>query len=158
MEDSYLINERKLNKLSPRIVLSSLHGPAADYFKKLFANFGFSNLTATESQSTATFDFSTVPIPSTALWKEALKQSIYYAEQRDSKFILCTDPIGECLLIAERLEDETWHIFEAHELAIILIPHLIAFKKLKGKEEQKYYVYIERENEILKRYCQTYEG
>ena len=152
MEDCYLINERKLNKLCPRIVLSSLHGPATDYFRKLFVNFAFPYLTVTEMQSSITFDFPTVPIPSTALWKRAINESMLYAVVRYSKFILCTDPIGESIIVAEKLDDEKWHIFEPHELAIILIPHLIAFKKSKGKDD-KHVVIIDRENELLKKYC-----
>ena len=48
MEEAFLFNTRKLNKICQRIIFSSLHGPATDYLKKLFANFGFSNLISTE--------------------------------------------------------------------------------------------------------------
>ena len=50
MEERYLINPRKLNKLCQRIVFSSLHGPATDYLKKLFANFGLPSIFSTECQ------------------------------------------------------------------------------------------------------------
>jgi phosphomannomutase len=49
LEDKFLINHKNVNKLCPRIVITSLHGPASDYLKKLFANFGFPNLSTTEA-------------------------------------------------------------------------------------------------------------
>lgn len=83
-------------------MLTSLHGPASDYMKKLFANFGFPNLSTTETQSQMSVDFVTVPLPSTQLHKLALKQSFLHAGARDSKFIICTDLIGESILVAEQ--------------------------------------------------------
>jgi hypothetical protein len=48
---------------------------------------------------------------------------------RDSKFIICIDPIGQSILAAEQLEDEngSWKVFTSEELAIIMITHLKAY-------------------------------
>jgi phosphomannomutase len=48
LEERFLINHRKTNKLCPKITYSSLHGPASDYLKKVFANFGFPSLIVPE--------------------------------------------------------------------------------------------------------------
>ena len=42
LEDKFLFNQRRLNKEYSSLVFTSLQGPAYDYIKKVFANFGFS--------------------------------------------------------------------------------------------------------------------
>jgi len=46
LEERFLINQRKVNKLCPKLLVTSMHGPASDYITKVFANFGFSNLSS----------------------------------------------------------------------------------------------------------------
>lgn len=41
LEEKYLYNQRKTNKVCEKIIFSSLHGPTYDYLKKILANFGF---------------------------------------------------------------------------------------------------------------------
>ena len=36
-----MFNQRKINKLSEKMAFSSLHGPAFEFMRKIFANFGF---------------------------------------------------------------------------------------------------------------------
>lgn len=44
--------------------------------------------------------------------------------------MLCTDPIGECLSIAEKLDEEgnedgEWYYFNSHEIGVILLDFLV---------------------------------
>lgn len=45
-------------------------------------------------------------MPSTLLGKIALRHSFNLADQKESKFVICTDPMGETILMAERKDVE----------------------------------------------------
>jgi phosphomannomutase len=65
MEERFLLNQRKVNKSCQRFVFTSLFGPAFDFMKKLFANFGFPNQYYADLPTPqAGIDFPGVPMPS----------------------------------------------------------------------------------------------
>lgn len=72
LEERFLINTRKVNKQCPRLLLTSMNSPALDYMTKVFANFGFSNLSSGEVQQSG---FDSIQLSSTLLHKAALRQA-----------------------------------------------------------------------------------
>jgi phosphomannomutase len=103
MEERFLLNQRKVNKSCQRFVFTSLYGPAFDFMKKLFANFGFPNQYYADLPTPqAGIEFPGVPMPSVSkLGLLALRQARQTAERHDSKVIIGTDPIGESIIVAE---------------------------------------------------------
>ena len=115
--------------------------------KKVYANFGFPSLNVPETQAGTSTEFDTLLIPSVALEKIAMRQSIIFAEEKEMKFIAISDPIGESLMIAE-LIDNHWFIYESYQLAAILIDYLVAVSSVKeDSSENKEYVVICEQNE-----------
>ena len=106
--------------------------------KKLFANFGFPNQSCTD-QSSNEFDYFPFQ-PSVALSKIAIRSSISQIDMRseDSRYIFCMDPVGESLIISELVEKQ-WHIYECHEVAILMIDNIMAHMKINTqiKENEK---------------------
>jgi hypothetical protein len=49
----------------------------------------------------------------------------------DSRFIFCMDPIGESLLFSELLDNQ-WHIYEYHDLVILMLDNIVAHLKSIG--------------------------
>jgi hypothetical protein len=83
----------------------------------------------------------------------ALRHSFIHADIKNSNFIICTDPIGESLLVSERArEEDDWHTFSGEELAMLIIVHLKAFIETKDKD-RAYYVSIEGPNKSLESLC-----
>lgn len=106
LEDLFLLNQRKLNKVCQKIVATSLHGPAIDYMRKIFANFGFPSILVPESQSQSGCKFDSVIAPDPSLGKLSLRQALILAESKEAKFVICTDPTGQSLTIAEFIIDK----------------------------------------------------
>jgi len=127
LEEGFLFNQRKLNKACQRIVATSLHGPAIDYLRKLFANFGFPSILVPECQQASTCQFETVVSPDPVLGKLSLRHALNMAEAKEAKFVICTDPIGQSLTIAEYLPNEkSWYIYKSYEISILLLDYLLS--------------------------------
>ncbi len=123
VEEKYLINQRKLNKSCHPMIVSSLQGAASDYMKKMFANFGFPSLFVPELQQAISPDFETTLIPSLLLGGNlTFKYCRQTADLKKSKLMICTDPIGECMAIAEYINE--WVYYDSHQISLLLLDFL----------------------------------
>eukprot|EP00347_Sterkiella_histriomuscorum_P010251 403377011 len=155
LEEQYLYNQRKTNKICEKIVFSSLHGPAYDYMKKILANFGFPSPVMHESHQNMSHNFDTVIKPSVSLEKLILRYQLQCLEKADTNgagaYSICTDPIGESIILTENLSNtqlkleqnnlkdqstivnstrkSKFHIFKPFELAIILMEFMISHQE-----------------------------
>jgi phosphomannomutase len=78
-----------------------MHGVGYDFIRKIFLNFGFSNLVIVREQIEPDPEFSTVKYPNPEEGEGALKLAIAAAEAAGSKIIFANDPDADRLAIAE---------------------------------------------------------
>ncbi|CDW72796.1 glucose-bisphosphate synthase [Stylonychia lemnae] len=159
IEEKFLFNQRKINKLSDKIVFSSLHGPAYEFMRKIFANFGFPSLIIPEQHQNMSALFDTVIIPDVNLQQLVLRYSFQCCDQKDSNIIICTDPIGEQIQLAERIkigEKMIWKIYKASDLAIILIEFSKqSLAQQQGEQKNSIVVVLDQNSLSVQKYCES---
>ena len=66
--------------------------------------------------------------------------------------MICSDPIGEGLIIAEKVSDNgEWYIYESYQIAGILIDYIISSKDHK----EDYVVVCDDHERMIEEYCKT---
>ncbi|ALL07125.1 phosphoglucomutase [Pedobacter sp. PACM 27299] len=115
-----------------KIVFSPIHGTGITLVPQALAQFGFTNLTLVEEQSTPDGNFPTVVYPNPEE-KEALTLALKKAEEIDADLVLATDPDADRVGIAVKNNDGQFVLLNGNQTGSLLINYLLSAWEEKGK-------------------------
>nr|WP_294870344.1 phospho-sugar mutase [uncultured Pedobacter sp.] len=115
-----------------KIVYSPIHGTGITLVPKALEQFGFTNLTLVEEQSTPDGNFPTVVYPNPEE-KEALTLALKKAEEIDADLVLATDPDADRVGIAVKNNDGEFVLLNGNQTGSLLINYLLSAWEEKGK-------------------------
>lgn len=122
-----------------KIVYSPIHGTGITLVPKALAQFGFTNLTLVEEQSTPDGNFPTVVYPNPEE-KEALTLAMNKAKEIDADLVLATDPDADRVGIAVKDNAGEWVLLNGNQTGSLLINYILSAWQEKGKLTGNEYV------------------
>ncbi|RNL52382.1 phospho-sugar mutase [Pedobacter jejuensis] len=122
-----------------KIVYSPIHGTGITLVPKALEQFGFTNVTLVEEQSTPDGNFPTVVYPNPEE-KDALTLAINKAKEIDADLVLATDPDADRVGIAVKDNDGEWVLLNGNQTGSLLINYIVSAWEEKGKLTGKEYV------------------
>jgi phosphoglucomutase len=122
-----------------KIVYSPIHGTGITLVPKALAQFGFTNLTLVEEQSTPDGNFPTVVYPNPEE-KEAMTLALNKAEEIDADLVLATDPDADRVGIAVKNNDGEFVLLNGNQTGSLLINYLLTAWQEKGKLDGNQYI------------------
>ncbi len=122
-----------------KIVYSPIHGTGITLVPKALAQFGFSNLTLVEEQSTPDGNFPTVVYPNPEE-KEALTLALKKAKDIDADLVLATDPDADRVGIAVKNTEGEFVLLNGNQTGSLLINYLLTAWEEKGKLDGNQYI------------------
>ncbi|NRF37370.1 phospho-sugar mutase [Pedobacter foliorum] len=122
-----------------KIVYSPIHGTGITLVPKALAQFGFTNLTLVEEQSTPDGNFPTVVYPNPEE-KEALTLALKKAQEIDADLVLATDPDADRVGIAVKNNDGEFVLLNGNQTGSLLINYLLSAWEEKGKLTGEQYI------------------
>jgi len=122
-----------------KIVFSPIHGTGITLVPKALAQFGFTNLTLVEEQSTPDGNFPTVVYPNPEE-KEALTLALKKAQEIDADLVLATDPDADRVGIAVKNNDGEFVLLNGNQTGSLLINYLLTAWEEKGKLDGNQYI------------------
>ncbi len=115
-----------------KIVFSPIHGTGITLVPKALAQFGFTNVTLVEEQSTPDGNFPTVVYPNPEE-KEALTLALKKAQDIDADLVLATDPDADRVGIAVKNNEGEFVLLNGNQTGSLLINYLLSAWEEKGK-------------------------
>ena len=115
-----------------KIVFSPIHGTGITLVPKALEQFGFTNVTLVEEQSTPDGNFPTVVYPNPEE-KEALTLALKKAQEIDADLVLATDPDADRVGIAVKNNDGEFVLLNGNQTGSLLINYLLSAWEEKGK-------------------------
>jgi len=115
-----------------KIVYSPIHGTGITLVPKALEQFGFTNLTLVEEQSTPDGNFPTVVYPNPEE-KEALTLALKKAQEIDADLVLATDPDADRVGIAVKNNDGEFVLLNGNQTGSLLINYLLSAWEEKDK-------------------------
>jgi len=122
-----------------KIVFSPIHGTGITLVPKALEQFGFTNVTLVEEQSTPDGNFPTVVYPNPEE-KEALTLALKKAEAIDADLVLATDPDADRVGIAVKNNDGQFVLLNGNQTGALLINYLLSAWEEKGKLNGDQYI------------------
>jgi len=122
-----------------KIVYSPIHGTGITLVPQALAQFGFTNLTLVEEQSTPDGNFPTVVYPNPEE-KEALTLALKKAQDIDADLVLATDPDADRVGIAVKNNDGEFVLLNGNQTGSLLINYLLTAWDEKGKLDGNQYI------------------
>jgi phosphoglucomutase len=122
-----------------KIVYSPIHGTGITLVPQALAQFGFTNLTLLEEQSTPDGNFPTVVYPNPEE-KEALTLALKKAQDIDADLVLATDPDADRVGIAVKNNDGEFVLLNGNQTGSLLINYLLTAWEEKGKLDGNQYI------------------
>ncbi|MEJ2884154.1 phospho-sugar mutase [Pedobacter sp. GR22-6] len=122
-----------------KIVYSPIHGTGITLVPKALEQFGFTNLTLVEEQSTPDGNFPTVVYPNPEE-KEALTLALKKAQEIDADLVLATDPDADRVGIAVKNNDGEFVLLNGNQTGSLLINYLLSAWEEKGKLNGEQYI------------------
>ncbi|WP_316838369.1 phospho-sugar mutase [Pedobacter gandavensis] len=122
-----------------KIVFSPIHGTGITLVPQALAQFGFTNLTLVEEQSTPDGNFPTVVYPNPEE-KEALTLALKKAAEIDADLVLATDPDADRVGIAVKNNDGEFVLLNGNQTGSLLINYLLSAWEEKGKLDGNQYI------------------
>lgn len=122
-----------------KIVYSPIHGTGITLVPKALEQFGFTNLTLVEEQSTPDGNFPTVIYPNPEE-KEALTLALKKAQEIDADLVLATDPDADRVGIAVKNNDGEFVLLNGNQTGSLLINYLLSAWEEKGKLTGNQYI------------------
>jgi len=122
-----------------KIVYSPIHGTGITLVPKALEQFGFTNLTLVEEQSTPDGNFPTVVYPNPEE-KEALTLALKKAQEIDADLVLATDPDADRVGIAVKNNDGEFVLLNGNQTGSLLINYLLSAWEEKGKLTGEQYI------------------
>ncbi|MEM9299714.1 MAG: phospho-sugar mutase, partial [Bacteroidota bacterium] len=139
--DKIYLTEIKKLALSPeavkkhhdlKIVFSPIHGTGVTLVPPSLKNYGFTNVTVVESQSTPDGNFPTVVYPNPEE-KEALSIALKEATEIDADLVLATDPDADRVGIAVKNNDGEFELLNGNQTGSLLIYYILERWKERGQ-------------------------
>ncbi|HKG07293.1 MAG TPA: phospho-sugar mutase, partial [Pedobacter sp.] len=115
-----------------KIVYSPIHGTGITLVPGALKQFGFTNLTLVEEQSTPDGNFPTVVYPNPEE-KEALTLALKKAAEIDADLVLATDPDADRVGIAVKNNEGEFVLLNGNQTGSLLINYLLSAWEEKGK-------------------------
>ncbi|MBC6110401.1 phospho-sugar mutase [Pedobacter fastidiosus] len=115
-----------------KIVYSPIHGTGITLVPKALEQFGFTNVTLVEEQSTPDGNFPTVVYPNPEE-KEALTLAMNKAKEIDADLVLATDPDADRVGIAVKDNDGEWVLLNGNQTGSLLINYILTAWQENGK-------------------------
>jgi len=122
-----------------KIVYSPIHGTGITLVPKALEQFGFTNLTLVEEQSTPDGNFPTVVYPNPEE-KEAMTLALNKAKEIDADLVLATDPDADRVGIAVKNNDGEFVLLNGNQTGSLLINYLLTAWQEKGKLDGNQYI------------------
>lgn len=115
-----------------KIVFSPIHGTGITLVPIALQQFGFTNVTLVEEQSTPDGNFPTVVYPNPEE-KEALTLALKKAQEIDADLVLATDPDADRVGIAVKNNEGEFILLNGNQTGSLLINYLLSAWEEKGK-------------------------
>ncbi|MBC7566344.1 MAG: phospho-sugar mutase, partial [Pedobacter sp.] len=122
-----------------KIVYSPIHGTGITLVPKALEQFGFTNLTLVEEQSTPDGNFPTVVYPNPEE-KEALTLALKKAKDIDADLVMATDPDADRVGIAVKNNEGEFVLLNGNQTGSLLINYLLTAWEEKGKLDGNQYI------------------
>lgn len=122
-----------------KIVYSPIHGTGITLVPKALEQFGFTNVTLVEEQSTPDGNFPTVVYPNPEE-KEAMTLALKKAAEIDADLVLATDPDADRVGIAVKNNDGEFVLLNGNQTGSLLIHYLLSAWEEKGKLDGNQYI------------------
>lgn len=122
-----------------KIVYSPIHGTGITLVPQALSQFGFTNLSLVEEQSTPDGNFPTVVYPNPEE-KEALTLALKKAREIDADLVLATDPDADRVGIAVKNNDGEFVLLNGNQTGSLLINYLLTAWQEKGKLNGDQYI------------------
>lgn len=122
-----------------KIVYSPIHGTGITLVPKALEQFGFTNVTLVEEQSTPDGNFPTVVYPNPEE-KEALTLALKKAGEIDADLVLATDPDADRVGIAVKNNEGEFVLLNGNQTGSLLINYLLSAWEEKGKLNGEQYI------------------
>ncbi|RZM17689.1 MAG: phospho-sugar mutase, partial [Pedobacter sp.] len=122
-----------------KIVFSPIHGTGITLVPKALEQFGFTNVTLVEEQSTPDGNFPTVVYPNPEE-KEALTLALKKAQEIDADLVLATDPDADRVGIAVKNNEGEFVLLNGNQTGSLLINYLLSAWEEKGKLTGEQYI------------------
>ena len=122
-----------------KIVFSPIHGTGITLVPQALAQFGFTNLTLVEEQSTPDGNFPTVVYPNPEE-KEAMTLALKKAQEIDADLVLATDPDADRVGIAVKNKEGQFELLNGNQTGALLIHYLLTAWEEKGKLDGNQYI------------------
>jgi len=122
-----------------KIVFSPIHGTGITLVPQALEQFGFTNVTLVEEQSTPDGNFPTVVYPNPEE-KEALTLALKKAQDIDADLVLATDPDADRVGIAVKNNDGEFVLLNGNQTGSLLINYMLTAWEEKGKLDGDQYI------------------
>ncbi|XP_054712321.1 phosphopentomutase-like [Uloborus diversus] len=113
------VNTKCMSQTTIKITTTALHGVGHPFLKKALQKSGFYGWVPVSSQMHPDGDFPTVKFPNPEE-KDSLALAIALSDEKKCTLILANDPDADRLAVAEKLHDNTWHIYSGNEIGALL--------------------------------------
>ncbi len=114
-----------------KIVYTPIHGTGIKLVPEVLKEFGFSNVTIVEEQSTPDGNFPTVVYPNPEE-TEAMSIGLKTARELDADILLGTDPDSDRVAIGVKNHQGEWVLLNGNQTAVLAFNYMIEARKTKG--------------------------
>jgi phosphoglucomutase len=114
-----------------KIVYTPIHGTGIKLVPRVLSEFGFTNVTIVEEQSTPDGNFPTVVYPNPEE-SEAMSIGLKKAKELDADILLGTDPDADRVGIGVKDNNGNWILLNGNQTAVLAFNYMIESRKEKG--------------------------
>jgi len=114
-----------------KIVYTPIHGTGITLVPEVLKQFGFTNVTIVDEQSTPDGNFPTVVYPNPEE-SEAMSIGLKKAREMNADILLGTDPDADRVGIAIKNHKDEWVLMNGNQTAVLACAYMIEARKAKG--------------------------
>lgn len=114
-----------------KIVYTPIHGTGITLVPQVLKEFGFTNVTVVEEQSTPDGNFPTVVYPNPEE-SETMSIGLQKAKELDADILLGTDPDADRVGIGVKNHKGEWVLMNGNQTAVLAFAYMIEARKAKG--------------------------
>jgi phosphoglucomutase len=114
-----------------KIVYTPIHGTGITLVPQVLQEFGFSNVTVVEEQSTPDGNFPTVKYPNPEE-SETMSMGLAKAKALDADILLGTDPDADRVGIGVKNHKGEWVLMNGNQTAVLAFAYMMEARKAKG--------------------------
>lgn len=120
------------------IVFTPLHGTGNKPVNRILEAVGFTNVMTVPEQAEPNGDFPTVENPNPEK-REALQMAIDLADENEATLVIATDPDGDRVGAAVRVQDGSYAVLTGNQIGILLMDYILSQKKDEVELDESFF-------------------